>query len=198
MKQKPAPLSAAFQDALTYAVELHRGQLRKSSRTPYVGHLLGVVSLVLEAGGTETEAIAALLHDAVEDQGGRETLQEIRTRFGDSIADIVDALTDAYTVPKPPWKERKERFLISLQSAPPPVQLVALADKVHNARSLHRELLVHGDRIWNNFTGRKEGTLWYYRSLVSIFEDSDFRYLADELIRLVALIHHLAKVPFSR
>lgn len=182
------PLSDTFQEALLYTAQLHGGQIRKSSRAPYLSHLLGVTSLVLECGGTEEEAIAALLHDAVEDQGGQVILEEIRRRFGDSVAEIVDGCTDAYTVPKPPWKSRKERFLASLSSASRSVLLVSLADKVHNARSLYRELILHGEGIWDSFKGGKQGTLWYYRSLVKILaedQDSPCPYLVRELVRLV-------------
>ena len=117
-------------EALVYAARLHAGQTRKASGTPYVAHLLGVASLVLEAGGDEEEAIAALLHDAVEDQGGAAVRQEIRQRFGDRVAAIVDGCSDAETVPKPPWRQRKERFLASLHEADAAVLRVAAADKL--------------------------------------------------------------------
>jgi (p)ppGpp synthase/HD superfamily hydrolase len=126
-------LGPAFEVALVYASMLHRTQTRKSSAVPYVSHLLGVASLVIEEGSTETQAIAALLHDAVEDQGGRPRLDEIRERFGEGVAAIVDACTDAYEEPKPPWRPRKEAYIARLASEPPDALLVSVADKVHNA-----------------------------------------------------------------
>ena len=193
MEDNHPPLSPDFQQALLYAARLHRGQRRKSSRTPYLGHLLGVVSLVLDCGGSETEATAALLHDAVEDQGGRTVLEEIRDLFGAEVAEIVDGCTDAYTQPKPPWKERKEGFLESLDTASPSIKLVSLADKVHNARSLHRGLVLHGPEIWGSFKGGKEGTLWYYRELVRRLGDSPCPYLVDEFRQLVDRLHRTAE-----
>jgi (p)ppGpp synthase/HD superfamily hydrolase len=126
-------LGPAFEVALVYASMLHRTQTRKSSAVPYVSHLLGVASLVIEEGSTETQAIAALLHDAVEDQGGRPRLDEIRERFGEGVAAIVDACTDAHEEPKPPWRPRKEAYIARLASEPPDALLVSVADKVHNA-----------------------------------------------------------------
>ncbi|UCF28016.1 MAG: HD domain-containing protein, partial [Chloroflexota bacterium] len=128
-------LTDRFEEALIYAARLHAEQKRKRSSVPYFAHLLGVTSLVLEDGGEEDEAIAALLHDAVEDQGGVETLMDIRLKFGSEVADIVDALTDSYTDPKPPWRERKEAFIASIRTASPAVIRVSLADKVYNARA---------------------------------------------------------------
>jgi len=114
-------LSQCFDDALSFASNLHATQARKSTRIPYISHLLTVASLVLEAGGTEDEAIAALLHDGPEDQGGQETLDEIRRRFGDQVADVVlacsDTLGDVNDGPKPPWQERKTAYLEHLASA---------------------------------------------------------------------------------
>jgi (p)ppGpp synthase/HD superfamily hydrolase len=193
MDNQPDPLSPEFQQALLYAAQLHRGQKRKSTRTPYLGHLLAVASLVLECGGTEAEATAALLHDAVEDQGGLSVLEDIRKTFGPEVAEIVDGCTDAYTVPKPPWKERKVRYLESLDRATPSVKLVSLADKVHNARSLHRELVRHGPGTWDAFKGGKAGTLWYYRELAHRLQDSPCPYLVTEFQQLVDRLHRTAE-----
>ncbi|MDZ7844562.1 MAG: HD domain-containing protein [Anaerolineales bacterium] len=193
MNEKNPPLSETFQQALNFAAELHRGQIRKNNQIPYLSHLLGVTSLVLECGGTESEAAAALLHDAVEDQGGRETLLEIQHRFGEEIAAIVEGCTDAYTIPKPPWRARKEKYLHSLGSASPSVRLVSLADKVHNARSLHRDLLTCGESIWSEFKGGKEGTLWYYQSLTEILNTGNCPYLERELGRYVSWITELTE-----
>lgn len=188
-------LSDRFQSALLYALRLHAGQQRKNKQIPYYAHLLSVTALVIEAGGDEEEAIAALLHDAVEDQGGYARLEEIKSKFGKRVADIVDGCTDAYQMPKPPWKERKERYLHDLNSASASVILVSLADKVHNARSIYRDLKRAGKGIWESFNGGKDGTLWYYRSLAKTFLKYEERYpaLVQELQDLVDSIHHLAR-----
>jgi (p)ppGpp synthase/HD superfamily hydrolase len=141
-------LTQRFKDALDYALELHNDQQRKGSDTPYAAHLLAVASLVLEDGGDEEQAIAALLHDAPEDQGGLETLEAIRQRFGDRVADIVHGCTDTYESPKPPWRQRKENYLEHLQIAPEEVRRVSLADKLHNARSILTDLLRSGEVVW--------------------------------------------------
>src|ERR1051325_12202408 len=129
-------LTSRFEDALSFAARLHSGQLRKGTAIPYVSHLLAVASVALEHGADEDEAIAALLHDAVEDQGGAPTREEIRRRFGDRVVEIVDGCTDAETVPKPPWRERKERYIAHVAEASPSVRLVSASDKLHNARSI--------------------------------------------------------------
>jgi (p)ppGpp synthase/HD superfamily hydrolase len=168
-----ALLSPYFEDALLYASRLHAAQSRKGTAVPYIAHLLAVTALVLEDGGDEEQAIAALLHDAAEDQGGLDTLNEIRRRYGDRVAEIVAGLTDAYGHPKPPWRQRKERYLAHLQTATPEVRRVSLADKLHNARSILFDLRQHGDKVWSRFKGGKEGSLWYYRSLIAIFQEAD-------------------------
>jgi (p)ppGpp synthase/HD superfamily hydrolase len=178
-------LGHRFEEALVFATQLHAHQTRKSSQTPYIAHLLSVTGLVLDAGGDEDTAIAALLHDAVEDQGGLETLKVIRARFGERVANIVDVCSDAYEIPKPPWQKRKETYLKHLQEAPPDARLVSLADKLHNARSILRDLKKEGDRVWEKFNGGKDGTLWYYRSLVRIFQNLDDNFLLDELTLVV-------------
>ena len=127
-------LSERFDEALAFASELHRTQLRKGSGAPYMSHLLGTASLVLDCQGSEDEAIAALLHDAVEDQGGAPVLDEIRRRFGDAVAAIVDGCSEPTAPPKPPWRRRKEAFLASLATASPSVVLVSCADKLHHVR----------------------------------------------------------------
>jgi len=142
---KPSPsLSNRFEDALRYAYTLHARQTRKGSNIPYIAHLLGVTALVLEDGGSEDEAIAALLHDAVEDQGGMKTLMEIRRRYGDLVAEIVEGCTDAIASPKPPWRQRKERYIEHLRHASPAVRRVSLSDKLHNARSILEDLRKDG------------------------------------------------------
>ncbi|MEX2138435.1 MAG: HD domain-containing protein [Pirellulales bacterium] len=178
-------LTARFRDALVYATELHVDQLRKASDTPYIAHLLGVTSLALEHGADEDEAIAALLHDAVEDQGGQRTADHIRRRFGERVLEIVLGCTDADTIPKPPWRERKEAYIAHLEQASPSVWLIAAADKLHNARSVLSDFRQLGDAVWSRFNGGREGTLWYYRTLADKLRDKAPPPLAEELERVV-------------
>jgi len=160
------PYGEMFEQALPYAARAHRYQLRKGTSTPYVTHLLAVAAIVGENGGTEDEVVAALLHDAPEDQGGEERLEEIRARFGDQVAEIVDGCTDTYENPKPPWRERKERYLAHLGDASGSVRLVSSADKLHNARAVLSDYRSIGEDLWTRFNGGKDGTLWYYRAVV--------------------------------
>ena len=124
-------LSSRFSDALVYAANLHAAQTRKVSGEPYLAHLLGAAAIVLDYGGDEDEAIAALLHDAIEDQGGPAARAEILRRFGERVAAIVEGCTDTDAFPKPPWRQRKEAFLERLRTAAPSVRLVVAADKLH-------------------------------------------------------------------
>jgi (p)ppGpp synthase/HD superfamily hydrolase len=188
-------LGARFEEALQYATRLHASQKRKGTEVPYVSHLLSVAALVLEEGGGEDDAIAALLHDAVEDQGGRPTLEEIRRRFGERVAHIVEGCTDAETVPKPPWRERKERYVAHLRHAAPDVLRVSMADKLHNARAILADLRRHGDVLWGRFTADRAGVLWYYRSLVTAYQQAGGGFLAEELDRVVTEIERLAATP---
>jgi GTP pyrophosphokinase len=184
-------LTIRFRDAFDYAFELHelRGrQRRKRSEVPYVAHLLGVAALVLEHGGDEDQAIAALLHDAVEDQGGRAVLEEIRRRFGEEVARIVADCTDADEEPKPPWRPRKEQFLASLPAMSGRSLLVVAADKLHNARAILGDHRLLGDALYDRFRGGKDGTLWYYRAITDHLLESGPRALALELDRVVAAL----------
>jgi len=183
-----------FQDALTYAVQLHADQLRKGTTIPYVAHLLSVAAIVMEHGATEDEAIAALLHDAIEDQGGDAARQEIRRRFGDSVVAIVDGCTDAEVVPKPPWRQRKEKYIAHLKDAPASVLLVSAADKLHNARAVLGDYRVVGEEIWSRFKGGKDGTLWYYRAMLNALLEHPLanRRLVEELGRVVIEMESLA------
>jgi GTP pyrophosphokinase len=185
--------SPRLDQALVYTHQLHARQTRKGTTVPYIGHLLAVTSIVIENGGTENEVIAALLHDAVEDQGGAKTREEIQQRFGEEVAYIVDGLSDTDQVPKPPWRARKEAYMAHLAAASPSVLLVSLADKLHNAGSILRDLRNEGDSVWSRFTGGKEGSLWYYRSLVEAFRArGQFITLVDELDRIVTELEQLA------
>ena len=185
-------LSDRYQQAFRYAADLHAGQERKGNGVPYLAHLMSVSALVLEHGGTEDQAIAALLHDAAEDQGGVPTLEEIRRRFGDVVADIVAACSDSMVQPKPPWRGRKEAYLAKLRHASSSARLVTAADKLHNARAVLRDLREIGDAIWSRFRAGKDGTLWYYRQLADVLGETGPRKLAEELERTVSEIERLA------
>ena len=174
-------LSPRYEAALVMATQLHASQKRKGTYIPYVSHLLAVSSLVLEHGGSEDQAIAALLHDAVEDQGGLPTLDKIRDHFGDVVAKIVDHCTDAYEEPKPEWRVRKEEYIASIAKKPLDAALVSCADKLHNARAILNDLRTLGDELWGRFTGGEEGTLWYYQSLATAFNDALVNALSKEL-----------------
>lgn len=192
-------LSERFTDALTFATQLHAQQTRKGSGIPYIAHLIGVASIALEYGANEEEAIAALLHDAIEDQGGQATREEIRLRFGDTVTEIVDGCTDSDQTPKPPWRQRKEAYIAHIPIASASVRLVSASDKLHNARSILKDYRLVGDALWECFKGGKNGTLWYYRSLVEAFHTVESTPLVDELERTVSELEGLvgALPPFS-
>ena len=163
--QRAIRLGPRFRRAFLFAADKHSGQTRKASTIPYIAHLVGVASLVLEAGGDEDLAIAALLHDAVEDCGGAPMLKEIRRRFGSRVAKVVDGCTDADTDPKPPWRERKEKYIRRLKTADAGTRLVSAADKLNNVRSILSDYRAIGESVWSRFNGGRDGTLWYYRTL---------------------------------
>jgi (p)ppGpp synthase/HD superfamily hydrolase len=192
MQTDRVKLSDRFSDALAYAANLHREQVRKANGTPYIAHLLAVTSLVLEAGGDEDQAIAALLHDAVEDQGGKQRLEEIHILYGKRVARIVEGCTDSFETPKLDWRLRKESYLKHLPDAGDDVLLVSLADKLHNARSIVRDLRGQGDDVWSKFKGGRNGTLWYYRSLADIYARLSKSSQVDELLRTVEMMEQLA------
>ena len=187
------PYGEKFESALLYATQLHRYQERKGSGVPYITHLLAVASIVGENGGTEDEVVAALLHDAPEDMGGEERLDDIRRRYGHAVAGIVQGCTDTYEDPKPAWRPRKERYIAHVVDAPRSVRLVSAADKLHNARSILADLGAAGEDLWNRFTGGKEGTLWYYRALVDAYKKAGNDPPVEELDRVVGEIEALAK-----
>ncbi len=167
----PRQLTPAFEDALVYATRLHAGQARKGSDIPYVSHLLSVAALVLEFGGSHEQAIAALLHDAIEDQshGNPERLRaEIGRRFGDDVLSIVEACTDTDQEPKPDWRFRKQRYLDRLRHEHESALLVATADKLHNARSMLADYRTLGDALWSRFNAPREQQLWYLKSVVEL------------------------------
>lgn len=188
--------SQGLAEALAFALELHGDQPRKGTAIPYVTHLLAVASLVGESGGDEAEMVAALLHDAVEDGGGAPVLEQIRQRFGEEVAGIVDGCTDDDSgAEKAPWLDRKRTYLEHLTSAPLNVLRVACADKLHNGAALARDLRDQGPAVFQRFRGDREGTLWYYRSMARIFGalvldepdlDPGFRSMIRELRETVA------------
>jgi (p)ppGpp synthase/HD superfamily hydrolase len=159
-------LTDRFDRALHVASDHHRAQLRKGTEIPYMSHLLGVTSLVLEMGGGEDEAISALLHDAVEDGGGEPMLERIRDEFGESVARIVLANSDTLVEPKPPWLERKRAYVSSVARKQPDELRVSLADKLHNARAILRDYRTYGDAVWARFRrGEGSSVRWYYRAM---------------------------------
>ena len=162
---RPPKLGPRLQRAFRYAAAKHYGQTRKQSAVPYLSHLMAVASLVLEAGGDEDMAIAALLHDVVEDCGGMPRLREILKQFGARVAKIVEGCTDSFGEPKPEWVERKKDYLREVKHAGVETRLVSASDKLHNVRTILADYRQHGEAIWARFTGKREGTLWYYRAL---------------------------------
>lgn len=191
-------LSKRYQEALNFAFELHREHERKGTGIPYFSHLMSVSAIAMEHGANEDEAIAALLHDAIEDQadkyGGAEKLaQEIEIKFGPRVLEIVKGCTDAEVIPKPPWRERKETYLAHICEASPSIRLVSMSDKLHNARCIVADYRLVGEALWSRFNAGKEGTLWYYRSLVTAFRSADASHaLVQELDRVVSEIETLA------
>jgi GTP pyrophosphokinase len=188
-------LTPRFQLALAYAYLLHADQARKGSHpddpvVPYMGHLLGTADIVLHYGGDEDQAIAALLHDAAEDQGGRSVLDQIRARFGERVADIVDACTDTFRTPKPAWKRRKQAYIAAVAKKSADSLLVSAADKLNNVRAIVmdvRTALASRDpanatrKFWNRFNAGKDEILWYYFSLVDAFRRRNVGPIVDEL-----------------
>ena len=165
-------LSSRFDEAFRYAHEAHEGQRRKSTDVPYLGHLMGVASIVLDDGGNEDEAIAALLHD-------------VRRRFGDAVATIVEDCTDSWAQPKEPWMDRKRRYIEHARTLTPSSLRVSAADKIHNAYAILRDLRNTGERTWTRFNAGADDVISYYQSLVRAFRDAGGGPLVDELERIV-------------
>src|SRR6266849_3801012 len=182
----PPHLGPRLQRAFRYAAEKHAGQTRKQTAVPYLSHLMAVASLVLEAGGDEDMAIAALLHDVVEDCGGMPRLREIRRQFGPRVAKIVEGCTDSFGEPKREWMERKRDYLGQVKHADAETRLVSASDKLHNVRTILADYRQHGEAIWRRFSGKREGTLWYYRALSDEYLRRNPNRIARELARAVA------------
>ena len=180
-----ATLTARFDEAFAYAHAVHATQVRKVTGTPYIGHLIGVSSIVIDDGGGEDEAIAALLHDAVEDGGGRARLDDIRARFGDAVATIVEDCTDSWTTPKKPWAERKKAYVEQARTLAAPSLRVSAADKVHNSYAILRGLRLMGEQVWAHFNAGPDDVLAYYQSLVRAYREAGGGPLVDELARIV-------------
>jgi (p)ppGpp synthase/HD superfamily hydrolase len=178
-------LTQRFDEAVRYAREVHAGQSRKGSNVPYIAHLLGVASIVLDDGGSEDEAIAALLHDAAEDCGGRPRLDDIRARFGAAVAKIVEDCTDSWETPKKPWAERKQAYAQHARTLPPSSLRVSAADKVHNTYAILRDLRNDGDAVWSRFNAAPDDVLAYYQALVRSYHEAGGGKLVDELARIV-------------
>ena len=183
---KPPKLGRRLQRAFRYAAEKHDGQTRKQTAVPYLSHLMAVASLVLEAGGDEDMAIAAFLHDVVEDCGGMPRLREVRQQFGGRVAKMVEGCTDSFGEPKPEWVERKKNYLREVKHADVNTRLVSASDKLHNVRTILADYRQHGEAIWTRFTGKKEGTLWYYRALSDEYQRRSPNRITRELEVAVA------------
>ncbi len=207
MARKPAssfdrkfvPLSTRFDHALLFASQVHRDQDRKKSGIPYISHLLGVASIVLDYGGDEEMAIAALLHDAVEDHGGRPMLKMIEQIFGSRVAKIVDGCTDSYAEDprkKEGWERRKFRYLRRIRHEDAETRFVSAADKLYNARAVLRDLRYNGDTAFERFSAPKTKIIWYYRSLVTEYRAGGVTHLLkpllDDLDRVVIEVEHLS------
>jgi (p)ppGpp synthase/HD superfamily hydrolase len=190
-------LSQQFEKALLYATRIHGGQLRKKTRIPYIAHILGVTAIALEYGANETEAIAALLHDAVEDCGGAKRLRDIERKFGKAVAEIVEGCTDTDQVPKPAWLERKKAYVAHVRLASMPTKLVSASDKLHNVRAILMDYRQEGETLWPRFTGGKQGALWYYRALVKAFSGKRIQPLVQEINRILTELESLANKGVS-
>jgi|HubBroStandDraft_1064217.scaffolds.fasta_scaffold103182_2 (p)ppGpp synthase/HD superfamily hydrolase len=190
---RPPHLGARLQRAFRYAAEKHAGQTRKETAVPYLSHLMAVASLVLEAGGDEDLAIAALLHDVVEDCGGLPRLREVRKQFGPRVAKIVEGCTDSFVEPKPEWVERKKQYLGQVKHADAETRLVSASDKLHNVGTILKDYRQHGEAVWTRFTGKKEGTLWYYRALSDEYQRRHPNRITRELALAVAELERAAE-----
>jgi len=185
-------LSPQFEKALIYATRIHGGQLRKKTMIPYIAHILGVAAIALEYGANETEAVAALLHDSVEDCGGAKRLRDIEQKFGKRVAKIVDGCTDTDQTPKPPWLERKKAYVKHVRHASMATKLVSASDKLHNLRAILMAYRQEGKKVWARFAGGKQGALWYYRTLVNAFNGKRIQPLVQEINRTLTELERLA------
>jgi (p)ppGpp synthase/HD superfamily hydrolase len=181
-------------EGLAVAARLHAGQRRKGSEIPYLSHLLGTCAIAMDYGAGEDEAIAALLHDAIEDVQPTEHARVAVAAFGPEVLRIVEGCTDSDMHPKPPWRERKEAYIAHVSECDASILLVSVADKLHNSRSIVSDLRRFGPATWDRFNGGRDGSLWYYRALVEAFHANPARprELVDELDRTVGEMEALA------
>jgi (p)ppGpp synthase/HD superfamily hydrolase len=191
-RKQSVKLSRQFEKALIYATRIHGGQRRKKTRIPYIAHILGVAAIALEYGSNETEAIAALLHDAVEDCGGARRLRDIERKFGKKVAKIVEGCTDTDQNPKPPWLERKQAYVAHVRHASMPTKLVSASDKLHNVRAILMDYRQEGEKLWSRFNRGKRGALWYYRALVDAFRGKRIQPLVQEIDRTLTELELLS------
>jgi (p)ppGpp synthase/HD superfamily hydrolase len=185
-------ITQRFEDAFVYAIRAHGGQRKKGTDTPYIAHVMDVTALVLMNGGQEDHAIAALLHDVAEDAGGRHRLEDVRVRFGHAVAEIVEGCSDTFDDPKPPWLERKKAYIDHLPHTSPATRLVSAADKLANARAIISDVKAQGDGVWDRFNGKKDGTIWYYRTIADVFLALGPHPLAARLDEAVRELQQLA------
>lgn len=191
---KPPHLGPRLQKAFRYAAEKHAGQTRKQTAVPYLSHLMAVTSLVLEGGGDEDLAIAALLHDVVEDCGGMPRLREVHKMFGARVAKIVEGCTDSFSDPKLPWLIRKNEYLQRLKNEDAETRLVSASDKLHNVRTVIADYRQDGEKIWKRFSGKRDGTLWYYRALSDEFQRRKANRITRELAIAVQELENVVGV----
>lgn len=191
-------LSKRVIEAFGLAFELHRTQRRKGSGVPYITHLMAVAAAVGDHGGDEDQIVAALLHDAVEDQGGKETLARIEDAFGREVADLVAGCTDSLVSPKPPWRDRKQSFAQSLRTASPRVKLIVAADKLHNIRTTINDLRTVGSAVWRRFAGGRDGTLWYYREVCRALAHRWSDPVLEELLEAADMLRQAAQGPETK
>lgn len=192
MTQRPPRYSPRLDDALGFVADAFRHRVRKGTEVPYLTHLLQVMVHVAEHGGDEDQQIAALLHDWIEDIPGADRAV-LEARFGERVAGFVVALSDSFGHPKPPWEERKRAYVAKLALEPPELKLISTADKLHNARSMVRDLKTIGDALWGRFTGNREQTLWYYREILAALGTGWSHVLLEELRDEVARLHEVAE-----
>ncbi len=188
---REARYSSRLDDALAFAAAAFRDRRRKGTDIPYLTHLLQVMVYVGEHGGDEEQMVAAVLHDYLEDIEGA-TSQELRERFGERVARLVEGLSDCTTQPKPPWEQRKRDYLEKLRTAAPELKLISAADKLHNAQSVRRDLMRMGEGIFGRFSASREQTLWYYRAVTRALEEGFEHALVAELREEVERLHAAA------
>jgi (p)ppGpp synthase/HD superfamily hydrolase len=188
-------LTPRFETALAFAARLHVHQRRKLTHTPYIAHLLSVAALVLEDGGDEQEAIAALLHDAIEDQGGVATRDLIRQQFGEQVTQIVEGCTEPQREPQQTWRDHKLAYLHQIRSASAAVHRVVLADKLHNGRSLLLNLHLYGTVTWDYFKGGQANVLWLHHQQLQLFRQLSTSWMVNELAWVAQEVERLAIAP---